>query len=145
MRARDERQLAETVRPELAAGERIELLGQASVTTTSAKEQVGVAVATAVLSGGTAAATVVPETMYLVLTDCRLLVLRPGLTMRRSKVVASLPRRLITLSGVKQGPLKVKFKLAVAGEPVVFRVAFIFAKADGRRFAEVLGEAGARR
>jgi hypothetical protein len=44
------------------------------------------------------------------------------------------------LSGLKQGPLKVKFKLAVAGEPVVFRVAFIFAKADGRRFAGLLGQ-----
>ena len=139
MRARDERQLAETLAPELAAGERAELLGQASVTTTSTKQQVGIAVATAVLSGGMAAATVTPEMMCLALTDRRLLVLRPGLTMKKSRVVASIPRHLITLSGFRQGPLKVRFTLGVEGEPLVFRVAFIFAKADGRRFADALG------
>jgi len=140
MRARDQRQLAETLAPELVAGERVELLGQASVSTTSMHEKVGVAVATAVLSGGMMAATVTPSMLYMVLTDRRLLLLRPGVTMKRSRVVASIPRLLITLSGLKRGPLKVAFRLGVQGEPMVIRVAFIFAKADGLRFAESLGQ-----
>jgi hypothetical protein len=138
MRARDQRLLTETITPELAAGERLELLGQASVSTTSMHEKVGVAVATAVLSGGMMAATVTPSMLYLVLTDRRLLLLRPGVTMRKSKVIASIPRPLITLSGLRRGPLKVAFRLGVQGEPTVLRVAFVFAKADGMRFVESL-------
>ena len=138
MRARDQRLLTEVLVPELAAGERLELLGQAGVSTASMREKVGVAVATAVLSGGMMAATVTPSMLYLVLTDRRLLLLRPGVTIKKSKVIASIPRRLVTLSGLRRGPLKVRFKLSIEGEPMVIRVAFIFAKADGMRFAQAL-------
>ncbi|MBB5893143.1 PH domain-containing protein [Kutzneria kofuensis] len=140
MRARDQRPLTEALGPELAPRERVELLGQASVSTASMGEKVGVAVATAVLSGGMMAATVSPSMLYLVLTDRRLLLLRPGITTKKSKVVARIPRSLITLSDVKRGLLKVRFKLSVEGEPLVIRVAFIFAKADGTRFAESLAQ-----
>jgi hypothetical protein len=138
MRGIHERQLTEALTPELAPGERLELLGQASVSTTSMREQIGIAVATAVLTGGMMAGTVAPSTIYLALTDHRLLLVRPGMRVHKSKVVASIPRRLITLSGLRRGPLKVRFKLAVDGEPLVINVAFIFAKADGMRFAEAL-------
>ena len=138
MRARDQRLLTEALGPELAAGERLELLGQANVSTASMHEKVGIAVATAVLSGGMMAATVTPSMLYLVLTDQRLLLLRPAVTVKKSRVVASIPRQLLGLSGYKRGPLKVRFKLGVAGEPLVIRVEFIFAKADGDRFAEAL-------
>jgi hypothetical protein len=138
MRARDQRLLTAAIEPELAAGERLELLGQASVSTASTAEKVGIAVATAVLSGGMTAGTVAPSMLYLVLTDQRLMLVRPGMTVKKSTVVASLPRPLVTLSGLKRGPLKVRFRLGIEGEPLVIRVAFIFAKADGMRFARAL-------
>jgi hypothetical protein len=139
MRARDQRLLTEVLTPELAPGERLELLGQASVSTSSMREQVGIAVATAVLSGGMMAGTAAPSMLCLALTDRRLMLVRPGVTARKAKVVASIPRSLITLSGLKRGPLKVRFRLGIAGEPAVIHVSFIFAKADGARFAEALG------
>jgi hypothetical protein len=138
MRARDQRLLTAAIEPELAAGERLELLGQASVSTASTAEKVGIAVATAVLSGGMMAGTVAPSMLYLVLTDQRLMLVRPGMTVKKSTVVASLPRPLVTLNGLKRGPLKVRFRLGIEGEPLVIRVAFIFAKADGMRFARAL-------
>jgi hypothetical protein len=112
--------------PFLQGGERVEVASQVMVGTAPVKTMAAVAVATAVVSGGTMTALFVTRKQFIVLTDRRLLFFQMNQATARPmpKLLGELPRAALSVGEVQKGILTRAFILTVAGQKRAVKLRF---------------------
>jgi len=132
--------LAEKAAAHLRPGEQIEISAYANVGTVSVKRVVATAAVVAVATAGMFTAVVHPRKTYLALTSQRLLFFDVNsATGRPGKLLFTLPREAVMVTGVDKGPIALKVEIAIAGQDKGLRLAFpTIAKKDGEQVAAAL-------
>ena len=140
MNSKRREQLMAALRPMLQPDEPIEVMVFAGVGAVSVRRTMVTAVVTGVLSGGTMMLNVRPKSMFIALTDRRLLFVDAQMSGRPGRLLMDIPRNAVRTGGLRKGPLGLTLRTTlVDGSERGLKMVFAHpAKADGRALTAAL-------